>query len=138
MALRYANVLKVCLYTSAISTLLPMGSILCLIGLVILYWADKYLLFRRMVCKNYISTILSKKMLEYLHLSSVFFSIGNCITLIFPLYDNSDEKFEYNIKVKNKVLVPIIYNYLLYIEFWILFDISIRSCISYMFSLYTF
>lgn len=60
MALRYANVLKVVLYTCAISTLLPIGAPMCLVGLLIIYWADKYLLFRRMVCKNYISTLLSK------------------------------------------------------------------------------
>lgn len=58
MALRYANVLKVVLYTLAIATLLPIGGPMCLVGLIIVYWADKFLLFRRMVCKNYISNLL--------------------------------------------------------------------------------
>lgn len=33
---------------------------MCMVGIFIIYWADKYLLFRRMVCHNYISTLLSK------------------------------------------------------------------------------
>ena len=56
MALRYANVLKVVLYSCSISTLLPIGAPMCMIGILIIYWADKFLLYRRMVCNNYIST----------------------------------------------------------------------------------
>lgn len=89
MALRYANVLKVVLYTLAISTLLPIGGFMCLIGLIVIYWADKFLLFRRMVCKNYISIVLSKEMMKMLHMSTIFFAIGNFLTLIMPLYDPS-------------------------------------------------
>lgn len=58
MALRYANVLKVVLYTSAISTVIPIGVPMCLVGIFIIYWSDKYLLYRRMVCNNYISNDL--------------------------------------------------------------------------------
>ena len=63
MALRYANVLKVVIYTCAISALLPIGPGMCIIGLFIVYWADKFLLFRRMVCNNHISENISRKMI---------------------------------------------------------------------------
>lgn len=66
MALRYANVLKVVIYTLAIASLLPIGGFMCLIGLYIIYWADKHLLFRRMVCKNFISLQMHKEMLRLL------------------------------------------------------------------------
>lgn len=54
MALRYANVVKVMFFTAAVTPLLPVGLFLSLIGLVILYWVDKYLLLRRYVSKNYL------------------------------------------------------------------------------------
>ncbi|KRX03776.1 hypothetical protein PPERSA_04284 [Pseudocohnilembus persalinus] len=93
MALRYANVLKVVLYTLAISSLLPVGAFMCLIGLVIIYWADKHLLYKRMVCKNYIATLLNKEMFKVMHLSIVYFAIGNLIVNCLPLYDEQGEKF---------------------------------------------
>jgi len=54
MALRYANVLKLMFFTGAVSPLLPIGVPLGIVGLLILYWVDKYLLLRRYVSKNYL------------------------------------------------------------------------------------
>jgi len=74
--LRYANVIKNINYTLSISAILPFGSFLCFFGLLIIYWCDKWLILRRMVCQNYLSQSLSFKMLKQLKYSVLFFSIG--------------------------------------------------------------
>ncbi|KRX00960.1 hypothetical protein PPERSA_09566 [Pseudocohnilembus persalinus] len=105
MALRYANVLKVVLYTSAISTVIPIGVPMCLVGIFIIYWSDKYLLYRRMVCNNYISNDLQKKMTKLMHLSTLFFAIGNFITQYLPQYDNFETSFSSKLERKQYLLV---------------------------------
>ncbi len=85
MALRYANVLKTVLFTSAVSPLIPLGVPMGIVGLIIVYLTDKYLLLRRFVCSNFLSYKLAKKTMNLLHLSPVFFSIGNLITMFMPL-----------------------------------------------------
>lgn len=95
MALRYANVLKIVLYSLAIAALLPIGGVMCLIGIIIVYWSDKHLLYRRMVCKNYISNLLAKEMLNVFHFSTVLFAVGNFITLCLPIYDKNKGEFNY-------------------------------------------
>jgi hypothetical protein len=62
MALRYANINKAVLFTAAVSPFIPIGVPLSIIGLIISFWVDKYLLVRRYVCKNYLSFTLAKKM----------------------------------------------------------------------------
>ena len=54
MALRYANVVKLMFFTAAVSPILPVGLPMSFLGLLILYWVDKYLLLRRYTCKNYL------------------------------------------------------------------------------------
>ncbi|KRX06630.1 hypothetical protein PPERSA_13109 [Pseudocohnilembus persalinus] len=93
MALRYANVLKVVLYTLAISVILPIGPPMCLLGLIIIYWADKFLIYRRMVCNNYISKELAKKMNKMLHLSPILFATGNIGTFALLIYNQFDGDF---------------------------------------------
>lgn len=96
MALRYANVLKVVLYSVTISPILPIGGPLAIFGLAIIYWVDKWLILRRMVCNNYISNVLSKKMMITLHKATVFFAIGNIFTISLPFYNKYLEiKFEH-------------------------------------------
>jgi len=52
---------------------------MCIIGLSGLYWADKYLLLRRFVCKNFLTHKLAIKMIDKMHISILYFSIGNFI-----------------------------------------------------------
>lgn len=92
MALRYANVLKTIMFTAAVSPLIPAGVILSMIGLCILYWVDKYLLLRRFVCSNFITYKLPKTMTSYLHVSTIFFSLGNLIIMFVPIQYEIDYK----------------------------------------------
>ena len=66
LALRFANILKTVLFTASVSPFIPMGVPLSMIGLVISYWVDKYLLLRRYVCKSFLSHKLAKNMINML------------------------------------------------------------------------
>ena len=67
-------------YTLTISALLPIGNFLCLIGILVIYWCDKWLILRRMVCKNYLGQKLAKNMLKKLKESTFFFACGIILT----------------------------------------------------------
>jgi len=85
MALRYANVNKTVLFTASVSPFIPIGVPLSIIGLVVTYWVDKYLLLRRYVCKNYLSYALAKSMMNGFKIYCVFFSFGNMLTMFMPV-----------------------------------------------------
>lgn len=76
MALRYANVQKLMLFTAAVAGFLPFGMILSSLGLIILYWVDKYLLLRRYMCSWYLDKRLADSMMNLLPLFTVFYSLG--------------------------------------------------------------
>lgn len=90
MALRYANVNKTVLFTASVSPFIPIGVPLSIIGLVVTYWVDKYLLLRRYVCKNYISFDLAKSMMKNFKIYAVFFSFGNMLTMFMPMSYQED------------------------------------------------
>ena len=69
-------------FTAAVSPILPVGLPMSLLGLLILYWVDKYLLLRRYSCKNYLDAELAKEMMNILPLYTVFFSIGNMLIFL--------------------------------------------------------
>lgn len=85
MALRYANINKTVLFTASVSPFIPIGVPLSIVGLVITYWVDKYLLLRRYVCKNYLSFDLAKSMLNSFKIYVVYFSFGNMLTMFMPV-----------------------------------------------------
>lgn len=84
MALRYANILKNVQFAAAVSPLLPIGIPLCIIGLIIIYWVDKYLLLRRWTCSNFISHVLAKEMVKCLNQATLYFAMGNLLTMFMP------------------------------------------------------
>ncbi|KRX05045.1 hypothetical protein PPERSA_06679 [Pseudocohnilembus persalinus] len=84
LALRYANVLKNIQFAAAVSPLIPIGVPLCLVGLFIIYWVDKYLLVRRFVCSNFISHRLAKEMMKCLNQATLYFAMGNLLTMFMP------------------------------------------------------
>lgn len=88
MALRFANVLKVMFFTAAVSPYLPIGIPMSMVGLVILYWVDKYLVLRRYTCKNYLDGQLAEVMMDTLSLYTVFLSLGNIFIMLFPVLQN--------------------------------------------------
>ncbi|EAS05315.2 transmembrane protein, putative (macronuclear) [Tetrahymena thermophila SB210] len=85
MALRYANVNKTVLFTASVSPFIPIGVPLSIIGLVVTFWVDKYLLLRRYVCKNYLTYDLAKYMLNSFKIYSVYFAFGNMLTMFMPV-----------------------------------------------------
>jgi len=85
MSLRYANILKTVLFAASISSFIPLSIPLSILGLIISYWVDKYLLLRRYVVQNQISFKLSKLALNRLALFPLFFSLGNLVTMFLPL-----------------------------------------------------
>lgn len=56
-----------------------------LLGLVILYWVDKYLLLRRYVCPHYLDSQLANSMMELLPLYPVFLAFGNILVMFVPV-----------------------------------------------------
>jgi hypothetical protein len=55
MGLRYANIMKSLFFTSAVFPFVPFGSFFSLVGIVICYWTDKYLLLTRYITPNKLS-----------------------------------------------------------------------------------
>ncbi len=55
MGLRYGNVMKTLFFTASISPFVPLGTLFSVVGLLICYWVDKYLLIRRYVCRYQLS-----------------------------------------------------------------------------------
>jgi hypothetical protein len=88
MALRYANIQKVMFFTAAVSGFLPFGVPLSLLGLLICYWFDRYLLLRRYTCSQYIDKRLAKAMMDMLPLYTIFYSFGNLILTCIPTFNN--------------------------------------------------
>jgi hypothetical protein len=84
-------VIKNIQFTLAIAPMLPVGPFICLLGLLVIYWCDKWLVLRRMVCKNYLSQKLSKKMLKRLRWTTVYFAVGSFFTKILPFVDAKDK-----------------------------------------------
>jgi hypothetical protein len=51
MGLRYGNVMKTLFFTASICPFVPSGAMFSLLGMLICYWVDKYLLLRRYTCR---------------------------------------------------------------------------------------
>ena len=123
MALRYANVVKLMFFTAAVSPILPIGLPMSLLGLLILYWVDKYLLLRRYTCKNYLDAELAKEMMNILPLYTVFFSIGNMLIFLSRPASQKDNwglgvRLDTNFFVALLgIIVAIIYRFILFIIF---------------------
>ena len=66
---------------------------MCLLGLFIIYWVDKFLILRRMVCDHSISYKLSRSMIKLIHLGTLYFAFGNVIVSLFPVYDETQNKY---------------------------------------------
>lgn len=94
MALLYAHMLRITIYSYTLSPMIPFGTLYSLVGLVMLYWLNKYLLIRRMVCKNFFSNQLCKQMLKYLQLSSILYAVSNFLIVLLPQYDQATDKWE--------------------------------------------
>lgn len=63
-----------------------------MIGLIILYWVDKYLLLRRYICPHYLDSQLADAMIDNLSLYTVFLSFGNITILLVPILQTTDQE----------------------------------------------
>jgi len=79
MAQRYANVQKTMLFTAFYASVVPVGILFSIAGLIITYWTDKYLLLRRHCRPNALGKELAEDMADFLELFFVSLTAGNLI-----------------------------------------------------------
>jgi len=87
MALRFANVNKTLIFTGLFIPFIPLGIIFSMIGFIITYWVDKYLLLRRYVCANRLSFALPKAMFITAEWFIVAYAFGNIAIFFIPVKD---------------------------------------------------
>lgn len=87
MGKRYADIMKTMWFTFFYSPIIPIGTVISLVGLIAYYFTDKYnLLFRRTV-KESISSKLSFEMVELVEYSMIFHTFGHVFFKWFMAYN---------------------------------------------------
>jgi len=94
IATKYANLIKTMLLVGFYAPALPSVLILASIGLILTYWADKYILLRRIGLPNSMDNDLTKLMVEYLEWTPFMYALGNLV-FIYTL-ENSELNPVYN------------------------------------------
>jgi hypothetical protein len=79
MGKRYAEVLETMWFTFLFASLIPFGTFLTLIGLLIYYWVDKYNLLRRSKVENIIESKLPLKAVKLMELTLFWKPLGEII-----------------------------------------------------------
>jgi len=75
MPKKYAGLSKVVLLTTFYAPAIPFAFIFTIIGLIIWFWTDKYVLLRRLALPQSINHDLTDSMVEYLEWSTVTFAV---------------------------------------------------------------
>lgn len=83
---KYATTMKMMLMACFYAPFMPFSLIYAVAGLVLCYWADKYVLLRRHALPKSLNDSLAKDMVESLEWAAFFFSMGN-IACVFSLKD---------------------------------------------------
>jgi len=91
MPYKYSNLIKTMLLTSFYAPAMPIAILISIIGLVVTYWVDKYLLLRRNSFPVPLNNQLSDSMLEYLEWMAFTFSAGN-VLFTYTLVNSEGEK----------------------------------------------
>lgn len=76
MGKRYAEIIKTMWFTFLYVWLIPMGSVFSLVGLILYYYVDKYVLLRKSSLQVSISSHLSNLMLFLLDFTLLLKPIG--------------------------------------------------------------
>lgn len=76
---RYAEIIEIMWFTFLYSSLIPIGSVLTLIGLFLYYWVDKYNFLRRSTLKESISGKMSLITLKLLDFTLVLVPAGELL-----------------------------------------------------------
>lgn len=73
---RYAELIEMMWFTYLYSSLIPIGSIITLVGIILYYWVDRYNLLRRSTLKFKISGGLVFSAMKLLDMTLFFKSVG--------------------------------------------------------------
>ena len=73
----FSSVVYLVLFTSFYGSLVPMGTIIGIITLIVFYWTYKYVLLRRTSVKNLLGKKIAYEMIEYLEYSPFLFALGD-------------------------------------------------------------
>lgn len=90
MSYKHALLIKTMLLTCFYAPAMPFALIITAVGLVLVYWADKYVLLRRAALPFALGAELATTMIEYLELSALAYSLGNLV-FVFTLKNAEDQ-----------------------------------------------
>jgi len=90
MPKKYAEIIKIMLLASFYAPALPFSIIFTIIGLVLWFWIDKYVMLSRMGLPKSISKDLTDTAVEYLEWAACTFAVGN-IVYVYTLKNSVDE-----------------------------------------------
>lgn len=79
----YVYIIKTCVFTSFFVSLQPVISIMAIIGLLLMYWAEKYVLFNRAKRPPPGSDIINAAMSQVIYLCPLVYSLGS---LTWPIF----------------------------------------------------
>jgi len=89
MSYKYALLIKTMLLTAFYAPAIPISIILAVVGLVFVYWVDKYILLRRSALPFSLGSELTESMLEYLEWMTFMYAVGNLL-IVYSLEDSTD------------------------------------------------
>lgn len=75
----YADIMTMMYVTIFYSTVVPLGQIIGIVGLIFYYWVEKYIVLRRKTIKKTLSVHLSLEMTEYLEMIILIYSISSIL-----------------------------------------------------------
>lgn len=86
MALKYSHAFRLLLFTAAVSPLIPNALMISIGVMIIIYFVDKYLILRRLMCQFKLGYSLSAMMLRMLNWYPVLFSFTNLMLMYLFAY----------------------------------------------------
>lgn len=86
MALKYSHAYRLLLFTAAVSPLIPNAVIISIGVMIIIYFVDKYLFVRRLMCQYKLGYALSERMLRMLNVYPVLMSFSNLMIMYLFTY----------------------------------------------------
>ena len=81
MALKYSHAYRLLLFTAAVAPCIPNALIISLGVIILVYFVDKYLILRRLMCQYKLGEALSMRMLKILNFYPVFVSLTNFLIM---------------------------------------------------------
>ena len=79
MSAKYSACMKTMWMSAFYASVIPFGIVISIIGLILVYFIDKWLLLRRYTRPHLLNAKLNKEMIEYLEFVPLFMSIGSLI-----------------------------------------------------------